>query len=783
MNPWGVAPLLAAALIGGSTATHSASIQSHGPAARQDASQVRLHPGTIVVARPAVGQAAAEWSFATMTAVLNQTATGSWQAAVLVYTGGGQCPIQSAFWLETNSPLSPFPASDVTGGKAQAPAGNTAGPAANICNVTVTFPDLGSIPATAALVLDEQGAPSPLQLSISRNVPLCWYLGIPALAGVFMVLLLFALCVMRIHVPSEDDNKIRPWNSKYWSYRIFASGAWTLNDSWATNITSLVAVVGIILTVTSAANSLFPGVALDRFAIVNACAGAIAAAAPLVFGVLYAAWTHSNPGITADATVALPARAAGRLTRWNATLPRGIACDARLPRNTQVVTSVSNIPIPIRLPANTPVHLGEGTDITLTDCDPIRLADASNAALSAGTTTNLPANTIVRVNNGPLQRWGQQIPIQLAGAANTTLAQGTRIVPSSCRWTRISAGAQVTLQRGTKVILPDGRTGQVANHTGVELPAGATAMFAQPPRVTLAGRRVTLAAQTQGALAARVRSWRQGAMIRIPVEVTAVLGANATATLADVRYEPVAAITLSAGAGITVAGGAAVGTADNVDRWPVQVIAAKTIQVPLGTRIDVLGGGVMALPGSADVLVKGESGFNITNANGADDGLGDGGREVTIAGSDTGSAAQDPPAANEKAPQGDVILKMPSFMTAPAGAKITVAGLGDLILPKQATVTAPRRKDFTLHRDRHVQMPQAGNLLVANMRLAVISALVTIFGVGAEIGIIGVLAFQLSDASSLGRIAGLFLTIFVAVFALWYSHTAVRALADPQPGS
>ena len=77
--------------------------------------------------------------------------------------------------------------------------------------------------------------------------------------------------------------------------------------------------------------------------------------------------------------------------------------------------------------------------------------------------------------------------------------------------------------------------------------------------------------------------------------------------------------------------------------------------------------------------------------------------------------------------------------------------------------------------DRHIELPQGTNTLVGNMRLVTISALMTIFGVGAEIGIVGVLAVVLSNASTPGRwLIGVLLG-FVAVFALWYSKTAIES--------
>src|SRR5580704_19457909 len=98
MNLWGVTPLLVVALIGGSGATH------------YRANQVHLTSSTTATSGSVPDQPSAQWSFATTTAALNQAAR-SWQVPVLVSTANGKCPMASDFWLETNSPRSPFQAS------------------------------------------------------------------------------------------------------------------------------------------------------------------------------------------------------------------------------------------------------------------------------------------------------------------------------------------------------------------------------------------------------------------------------------------------------------------------------------------------------------------------------------------------------------------------------------------------------------------------------------------------------------------------------------------------
>ena len=90
------------------------------------------------------------------------------------------------------------------------------------------------------------------------------------------------------------------------STRFTHSGPWTLNDSWATNVVAAVALVGTVLTAIPATDALFRGVALDQFAILNAVAAGVAAAAPLVFGICYARRLYRYPGVTDNATLWLP---------------------------------------------------------------------------------------------------------------------------------------------------------------------------------------------------------------------------------------------------------------------------------------------------------------------------------------------------------------------------------------------------------------------------------------------------------------------------------------------
>jgi hypothetical protein len=139
------------------------------------------------------------------------------------------------------------------------------------------------------------------------DVTLASYIGLPALAGAVAVVL-FLLSLLFIRTYTWEKQKQNLLSRDWWGHPISGSGAWTLSDSWATNISTGLVVIGTILSTESAVttNTLFPGIMLDRFAIVFIVAGAIVAAAPLAFGISYSIFTARNPGPAADSTISLP---------------------------------------------------------------------------------------------------------------------------------------------------------------------------------------------------------------------------------------------------------------------------------------------------------------------------------------------------------------------------------------------------------------------------------------------------------------------------------------------
>ena len=130
----------------------------------------------------------------------------------------------------------------------------------------------------------------------------------------------------------------------------------------------------------------------------------------------------------------------------------------------------------------------------------------------------------------------------------------------------------------------------------------------------------------------------------------------------------------------------------------------------------------------------------------------------------------------------DAPLTQPILIDATGGAKITVTGAADMSLPQGAVISAPRRPDYPLPRPRRLLAPQGTNVIVASLGIILGVNILTMFGIGAELGIAGVLAaFSRASVPGLGFITAALAV--VAIVVILYAGTATRAMADPQPGS
>jgi hypothetical protein len=574
MNLWGATPLLAAVLLGG------------GHAAKPAASpQPSATASPVSTAQPAVEPQPA--SIASVTG-LSPAGHGKWQATVLL--NGSvvlPCPQPSDFSLETSGPAKTFPAG-------KRPAGRSVP-----CQyLTLSFSGPAQIPASAVLVLRAPGAPTAATpVSFSRPVSLQRYLLLPAVAGLAMavLLLVFAVAFVKVYDWDDDSTPIRRLSGSFWRYTVVASGAWTIGDSWATNITPIIGLLATAFGITAAASSLFPGIALTPFQVVNLAAVTVIALVPFAFSILYARWTMKNPGPSADSTI-----------RPTTPLPEAVATGAR--------------------------------------------------------------------------------------------------------------------------VLPTGATFKTPVGGVLALPAGGTIGPAEQDFKL--------------------------------IEVTA------TGEVAEIAVIAERAEALKSGA---------------------------TLPLPPGATADIVPGESMSLPGGPDVIVTGASFLMITTCDGAPLAIpsdqspapkstaGEGPRQRRIL---MRRGDKHPGGANGAAPDKPPVIALPSpaWVLAPGGAKLTATGAANLWLPAGTRMTAPRRHCPALPTGRHLLIPQGSSTMVANMGLVILAALMTIFGIGVQIGLAAVL-IGYSGASPWGRGTLLALIAAAALFTLYYSTTAIRALADPQPGS
>ncbi len=535
MNLWGAAPLLAAVLLSGG------------------------HPGTRLAAPAVTPQPA---SIAATSADLTSAGNGRWQTTVLLNGAVAlPCPRRSAFSLETTAPDAVIPADPGRPGHAR-----------TFCQrITLSFHGLNQIPASAVLVLRAPGAPvSAIPAGFIRPISPGRYLLLPALAGLAMVVLLLVFALIFVKVCDWRGNPITRPSLEFWRYTVTATGTWTVGDSWATNIAPILGILASAFGVTAAASSVFPGVSLVPFELVNLAAVAIIAIVPFAFSILYARWTAENPGPTADSTIVPP-------VLW-----------------------------------------------------------------------------------------------------------------------KDFAGTRVFRSRAVKINAPAGAV--------LTVPGGAA---------------------VAGTFSKEIIWASVGGAVTDATEIT------------------------------------------HIGEIPKHLKDGATLQLPPGTKIKAVPGKSISLPGASDLLMAGDSALKITF----------GAVRLAI------PADQFPDdKAKAKGAMADTALASPVWILAPCGAKLTVNGAANVVLPADTKITAPRRRIPPLRTGRRLLIPQGSNTMVANMFLVIVSALMTIFGIGVQVGLAAVLAGY-SDASPAGRGFVFALIAALALFTLYYSTTAVRTLADPQPGS
>jgi hypothetical protein len=552
--------------------------------------------------------------------------------------------------------------------------------------------------ATALLGGGAEGHPAagiPEVATAAPDVTTFDYLGIPAITGAGVALLTLLLSVWLIR---KNESLIRSNNSKpergwaalrdWLQHPILGAGAWTANDSWATNISTGLVVVAAVLGATTTAGTLFPGLQLDRFSLVNIAAGFFVAAAPVVFGILYASFTTRNPGLMADATVSVPGLRAAAIS-----VPSGAS-----------ITVVM--------------------DTTMAD--------------------------------GSI-RWAT-----VRGGGSYQIAPGTAIAVL----TGISAAAKTCVDAG-RLAFP--QASEAPN-----VPADAPGMSADVQALTLAVEQAFVRAVTP----LNVPADERAALVIIEPALRAALAEDGIRTAANTLVTNAVRPKTRCRAGKVTADGQT-------------VIEAMKKAVP-GTSF-LTPKGAIAYGGGADIAVLPGSTICLSAPVGSPPAT------LTIQASDVLRPTQPsaPPGQVPSAPRhvhlvqivpspppapGDTPLTQPLLIDASGGAKITVTGAADVSLPQGAVISAPRRPDYTLPRPRQFLAPQGTNLIVASLGIILSVNILTMFGIGAELGIAGVLAaFSPANASDLGFITAALAVI--AIVVILYAGTATRAMADPQPGS
>lgn len=249
-----------------------------------------------------------------------------------------------------------------------------------------------------------------------------------------------------------------------------------------------------------------------------------------------------------------------------------------------------------------------------------------------------------------------------------------------------------------------------------------------------------------------------------PADATVSLTADAT-------------MTFPAGAQISVPGGAQIKSADGT-RVKARVNPGTTLALPPGCTVTARAGTHMCLPSAAVVPL----GSGATLTIDVDIPLPPGAAvPVPAPAAHRGLRPHkhqhaEPSGAGVEVGHGDLIVL-------PTGAIVTVTGAADLLLPAGAMIVAPGRRGMGLKTATTITVPSGPNVMAAGMLSLLPAAALTTFGIGAEIGLVAVLAAHYGAPHGGQHAAAVVISLAVAIGLVLYSATGIRSLAEPGPGS
>lgn len=242
----------------------------------------------------------------------------------------------------------------------------------------------------------------------------------------------------------------------------------------------------------------------------------------------------------------------------------------------------------------------------------------------------------------------------------------------------------------------------------------------------------------------RLEPERTGLVTQLRVTVTE--GGNRSSSLIDG-----ATIFAPAGASILLDAGAHYGT-------PARHVApGKTLTVPPGSRVTVYGGSA-AVPGTSDIAL--------------DPGQGPSQQCLVI-----DAKVASPEICGE------------TVITLAGSAKISLTGAGEITLPERTAISVPLSPQAggsappTLAQSTTYLIPHSGDVLAGKLWQVLAAACVTLFGIGAQFGLLGGLVLWLSDISRPGKITAGLCLLAAFLIVLLYGIATTHALADRRPGS